>query len=104
MDSITEIIGHDENPLSGMYRLLLNAASNASNRIDAIAVNSHTMLEMQRSKITVCHSDNDLARKNAHSALCGVRLIVDESVPNHQIEFRGEFDSEFIKSITGEKL
>lgn len=104
MDSVIKPIGHDENALSSMYRSALALNSHQPNVIDAIAVNSNTLRQIQRSKITVSYSDEDIAKRNLHLTLAGVRVILDESLSNGQIRFDGSFDPDFVEEITGEKL
>lgn len=100
MSSIIDKIG-DGNPLSELYRAAASISVRTSNQLHSIAMNARTLSQIKASKITVSHNANDMLKQRLHEMLLGIQVNIDNSLADGEIEFKGNFDPEFIESIKG---
>lgn len=81
--------------MSQIYRAYEKHAIRPLNRIDSVSMNHNTLRHLKAS--------TDLGALNVAGfnvdRIFGMRLVVDDSLKDYQIELKGEFDQSFVESI-----
>lgn len=81
--------------MSQIYRAYKKHAVRHPNRVDSVSMNQNTLQHLKASAdfgaLNVAGFDVD--------RIFGMRLVVDDSLKDYQVELKGEFDQSFIESI-----